>query len=183
MPDYIVKTIDGRNLVIEADKFDHMFNESGSLNEYEFYKISEQSSGSVFHPPVKVSKVASIPFKSVLVIAESNALQADFYDAPDTGLLDSQEFVDAVSDIVDVWHEDSEDGEYQTDTPETPRVYFARRKGGTEWGDRQGSWGFDTPHGFVPFQNKERAELFLPQAEFTWFHPTVPLDEVEEVHE
>ena len=56
-----------------------------------------------------------------------------------------------------------------------------------KWGNcwQGGSWGFDTPGGFAPFPNKEIAEIaefYLSQAEFTSFY-TVPLEEVEEVHE
>lgn len=170
MPDYIVKTTDGRNLVIAAERYTY----SEGTGDYQFYA-----------PNSPAQPVASVPKEGVFAVVEfDTSLQADFYDDPDTSLLDSQEFVDAVSDIVDVWHEDLEDAEDQPADPEKPRVYFARRKGGTEWGNcwQGGSWGFDTPGGFAPFPNKEIAELYLSQAEFTSFY-TVPLEEVEEVHE
>ena len=86
MPDYIVKTTDGRNLVIAAERYTY----SEGTGDYQFYA-----------PNSPAQPVASVPKEGVFAVVEfDTSLQADFYDDPDTSLLDSQEFVDAVSDIV-----------------------------------------------------------------------------------
>lgn len=153
MPKYIVKTINDRNLIIEADKF----------------RLSP-SPDSVYEFFIGGNIVASVPLPNVFVVADDAVEKGDFYfhddldldeddedeaDHEDTCLdcrldtfLESEAFFDEVSSIVDFLKNEEE--------PEDPIQKWVK-------GDYV-EYGFQTPKGFVNFgPYKNRAEDGLKQ--------------------
>ena len=150
MPEYLVTTLDNRNLIVESDYFEH--NNPGS---YDFFTKEEGKTRVL---------VASINAHSVLGVVEyEEAFKADFYDdGPEDDepsdiclgcgvkeLLGSDDFFNAVYDIVDSYHE--------PDGPEPLTVFQGQYKGSKSWG----FWFFDDKREvrvFVPFGDRDHAE-------------------------
>ena len=116
MPDFIVKTINDRNIVIEADSFAYNL----KSQSYEFWKKQEYGTHKI---------VASVPLSpEILGVVEESAVQSDHYsyfdwneedekeNAENYDFLENQDFVDAVLSLIDSWHK----GPY--DEPETAEV-------------------------------------------------------------
>ena len=166
MPEYIVKTIHDRNLVIEADKY----NFNSIENAYEFFAKDGEGLGLV--------KVATVPGSpEILAIVENDAEKADFYyvddwneeddeddsededdeDCDETCLdcrldefVGSDTFFDAVSSILGFYLSPA-DTETEPPAEEYPIEHW-KDKHGKEW------WGFRTDEGFVHFVAKIDAE-------------------------
>ena len=176
MPEYLVTTHDNRNLIVESDYFEH--NSPGS---YDFFTKEEGKTRVL---------VASINAHSVLGVVEyEEAFKADFYDdGPEDDepsdiclgcgvkeLLGSDDFFNAVYDIVDSYHE--------PDGPEPLTVFQGQYKGSKSWG----FWFFDDKREvrvFVPFGARDYAEHGLQRhkdGERNW--GTWPLSETTPVEE
>lgn len=155
MSTYTVKTIDDRNLVIEADSL--KFGSNGS-EDY------------VFHADGKV--VALVPRHNVFAISADKADKADYYYSdhelddrynPDFGeFLESEAFFDAVVGVLDVTLEPDDDApllpapDAADPEPKIEQRYVSTREA-TEW-------GFETPSGWVGFgggSSKDVAESGL----------------------
>ena len=113
MPKYIVKTINDRNLVIEADGY------ISRGDHFEFFVRKDETS----------TTVGSALKHSVFAIVENDAIKDDFYyfddatpgedeDEDDVCLdcrfqefLESKEFFDQVDSIVEFWHGGSKQDE------------------------------------------------------------------------
>lgn len=67
MPEYIIKTENDRNLVIEADRYNY----NATEGNYEFFKKDDKAD---------TQKVATVANRTFLAIVEKNAGKADFYD-------------------------------------------------------------------------------------------------------
>ena len=95
MPEYLVTTHDNRNLIVESDYFEH-----NNPDSYDFFTKEEGKTRVL---------VASINAHSVLGVVEyEEAFKADFYD-DGPNLLGSEDFFNAVYDIVDSYHEPDEE--------------------------------------------------------------------------
>jgi hypothetical protein len=118
MPDFIVKTINDRNIVIEADSF--AFFNVGRPPIYEFWKKREDGTYKI---------VASVPLSpEILGVVEESAVQSDHYsyfdwneedekeNAENYDFLEDEDFVDAVLALIDSWHKGPDD------EPETAEV-------------------------------------------------------------
>lgn len=175
MPQFIVKTIHDRNLVIEADKY----NFNSIENAYEFFAKDGEGLGLV--------KVATVPGSpEILAIVENDAEKADFYASYDWNeedeeddnedgecdetcidcrlgeFLECNELFDRVYNIIDGYHKYN-----QEDAPSCPRSETAplqpepsvpypiehwKTKEGEKW------YGFWTTRGFVNFSVRDYAE-------------------------
>ena len=158
MPVYFVKTINDRNLVIEADQFQRIG------NDYTFTNLVGEGN--------RPENVASVSAHDVFAIVEKDAFQGDFYFSDheeddayvpvEESNPDSQSFRAAVVNIVDEYlsneFSDPEDGVYkgcpecQTTAQEaasaqvaSPKVEFRRAPSGRVQS------GFVTPEGWVGF--------------------------------
>ena len=165
MPEYIVKTIHDRNLVIEADKY----NFNATENAYEFFKKDERAD---------TRKVATVLYSpEILAVVENDTEKADFYDVYDLNAEDNEDecddtcldcrleeftrsdtFFDEVYSIIDFYHsKDNQDPptgcpcSESTPAEEYPIEHW-KDKHGKEW------WGFRTDEGFVHFVAKIDAE-------------------------
>ena len=153
MPEYLVTTHDNRNLIVESDYFEH-----NNSDSYDFFTKEEGKTRVL---------VASINAHSVLGVVEyEEAFKADFYDdGPEDDepsdiclgcefkeLLGSEDFFNAVYDIVDSYHE--------PDGPEPLTVFKATVKGNGNPTPQWGFWFEDKEKGsvFVNFSEKEYAE-------------------------
>lgn len=110
MTEYIIKTDNNRNLVIEADRYQY----NATEGNYEFFKKDDKAD---------TQKVATVTSRAFLAIVEKNAEKADFYEHYDVNqdeedetddvcldcrfaeLLESEDFWNAVWEIVEAWHE------------------------------------------------------------------------------
>ncbi len=162
MPEYLVTTHDNRNLIVESDYFEH-----NNSDSYDFFTKEVIGKTRVL--------VASINAHSVLGVVEyEEAFKADFYD-DGPNLLESEDFFNAVYDIVDSYHE--------PDGPEPLTVFQGQYKGSKSWG----FWFFDDKREvrvFVPFEDRDRAEHGLQRhkdGERNW--GTWPLSETTPVEE
>lgn len=138
MPEYLVTTHDNRNLIVESDYFEH-----NNSDSYDFFTKEEGKTRVL---------VASINAHSVLGVVEyEEAFKADFYD-DGPNLLGSEDFFNAVYDIVDSYHE--------PDGPEPLTVFKATVKGNGNPTPQWGFWYEDKEKGsvFVNFSEKEYAE-------------------------
>ena len=165
MPTYYVKTIQGRDLLIEADRF---------FLSHENIYIFDNEDGDT---------IAEVPNSSnILAIVEEEALLGDYepgYEDDDELCDDCQEaeeqaFANHVWDLIEIYdeHRNKPDA---TPEPPVPRVYEATR-GGDTW------WGFDYDQKFVYFSDEEGANWGLDSyknGERNW--STIPLAEVTEV--
>ena len=161
MPEYLVTTHDNRNLIVESDYFEH-----NNSDSYDFFTKEEGKTRVL---------VASINAHSVLGVVEyEEAFKADFYD-DGPNLLGSEDFFNAVYDIVDSYHE--------PDGPEPLTVFQGQYKGSKSWG----FWFFDDEQEicvFVPFGDRDHAEHGLQRhkdGERNW--GTWPLSETTPVEE
>ena len=161
MPEYLVTTHDNRNLIVESDYFEH-----NNSDSYDFFTKEEGKTRVL---------VASINAHSVLGVVEyEEAFKADFYD-DGPNLLGSEDFFNAVYDIVDSYHE--------PDGPEPLTVFQGQYKGSKSWG----FWFFDDKREvrvFVPFGDRVNAEDGLQRhknGERCW--ETWPLSETTPVEE
>lgn len=156
MPNYLIKTDRDRNLIIEADE---VFVES------DCYVFRTKRGG------VSV-KVGFVNKHAVLAVMEDGLDKADLYfsdheygeafnrehpndvctDCRNEELLESEEFFDAVCDIVQRLNEGPD--ELEEDEATTPEIERWETKGAARW-------GFQTPKGFVDFYTKEDAEYGL----------------------
>jgi hypothetical protein len=110
MPEYTVKTVNDRNLVIEADSYALNYNQTA----FEFSK-DDKVIASVLNNP------------NVFAIVETDSVLSDHYSVYDWNvedekeelddvctncrnqeLFDSEEFWDAVWEVVEAWHEPDE---------------------------------------------------------------------------
>ena len=170
MPEYIVKTIHDRNLVIEADKY----NFNATENAYEFFKKDERAD---------TRKVATVLYSpEILAVVENDTEKADFYDVYDLNAEDNEDecddtcldcrleeftrsdtFFDEVYSIIDAYYsKDNQDEPAECPCSETapaqpePSIPYPiehwRFEDGTEW------YGFWTPKGFVNFAEEVWAE-------------------------
>ncbi len=162
MPEYLVTTHDNRNLIVESDYFEH-----NNSDSYDFFTKEVIGKTRVL--------VASINAHSVLGVVEyEEAFKADFYD-DGPNLLGSEDFFNAVYDIVDSYHE--------PDGPEPLTVFQGQYKGSKSWG----FWFFDDKREvrvFVPFGDRDRAEHGLQRhkdGKRNW--GTWPLSETTPVEE
>ena len=165
MPKYIVKTVDYRNLVIEADRYSL----DPTERTYEFFAKDGDGSRAT-------KKVATVFFNpELLAILEDKAGKADFYNRYDVNkkeaetddaclrcrfleFLQDPEFFDEVYSIIDFYHSpDNEDEPAQTvPGPGVPAEKYPiehwRDKDGDEW------WGFHTDEGFVHCESESFAQ-------------------------
>jgi len=158
MPDFVIKTHNDRNIVIEADRYEH----DATEHAYAFFKKDAEGN---------TTRVATLRTPSdAFLIIENSAEKADFYFRDDEGvdpveeddcvecqladeygdLLESEVLWNAVWDIVEAYHEPdepaSETGEQVSDSSaKVDPIQHWRDKDGEEW------WGFQTPKGFVHF--------------------------------
>lgn len=69
MPEYIIKTVHDRNLVIEAEKYNY----NATEHSYEFFAKDGDGMGLV--------KVSTVPYSpEILAIVKEESEKADFYD-------------------------------------------------------------------------------------------------------
>ena len=165
MPEYTIKTVHDRNLVIEADRYHYNATEEA----YEFFQKDEK---------YDIRKIATV-FRSpeILSIVENDAQKSDFYyvddwneeddeddsededdeDCDETCLdcrldefVGSDTFFDAVSSILGFYLSPA-DTETEPPAEEYPIEHW-KDKHGKEW------WGFHTDEGFVHFATKIEAE-------------------------
>ena len=146
MAEYFVRTNSDRVFSVAADRY--QLDPNG--NAYDFVKDGKT--------------VASFNSHSVLAVIEEDAHQGEFspFDDDEDGtddvclgcrfneFLESEEFYDAVSGIVDDWHE--------PDAP-TPSEVPAEQYPVEHWvsnGDHR--WGFKTDKGFVDFNTEQDAK-------------------------
>jgi len=154
-----------RSLVIEADSF-----EIDGSGYYAFYRNNPVSKKAAI-------LVASVPSRKVLAVVEEDAYQGDYLFNLDGTPETPDQFVDAVWDIIDVWHEPEPEDETETQATETPvpqvpeptpsdtttgpkpeTAYEVTVRGQKIWG----FWYHDDTKGdvFVPYGfNRETAEL------------------------
>lgn len=178
MPEYIVKTGEGRNLIIAAD----YYKQDTSSAVYNFYKSAEVSKKA----PVLVGSVNA---HAVLAVLEfEDAYQADYDNADplddeddhdDTCLdcrldnfVESSAFFDSVWSIVDFYlsPDNQEDAPSEDETafpvPETPTAVpdQVNEPEIEHWVNGDKEWyGFQTPDGFVHFSDKGYVEDGLRQ--------------------
>ena len=177
MADYIVKTGEGRNLIITADSYKLDPNSA----TYNFYKSSEVSKKAP-------TLVGSVNAHAVLAVLEfEDAYQADFFNEPDEDdetetepndtclecrleeFVKSPAFFDEVSSIIEYYKTvdapcddpdtgacDCDPGTCPYDSPPAPAEPYPiehwQDKDGKEW------WGFFTEKGFVHFNDKTWAD-------------------------
>lgn len=108
MPEYIIKTGNNRNLVIDADRYNY----NATEGNYEFFKKDDKAD---------TQKVATVTNRAFLAIIEKNAEKADFYEHYDVNkeedytedvclgcqyadLLGSDSFFEAVANIIDAYN-------------------------------------------------------------------------------
>jgi hypothetical protein len=181
MPEYIVKTFENRNLVIEADSFRATSGPSNEVTGYVFYKCDSAQNSSEHSNQLGTSislvrTVANVSSSGVLAIVENDAWKGDFYSVDDldeddtddvckecrfSEFLNSEEFFNTVYDAVEVILNDDE--------PESePKLVIEK------WVNKEGDiqYGFQTPDGFIHFGNsREFAESGLKTylgGEKTW---------------
>jgi hypothetical protein len=157
MPEFIIKALSDKNIIVNADKFAPNISD----NVYEFY-----TDGAL---------VGFVPFNENLlgVFEYKDAFQADFYDHQDwsddledladpedddqclecqaSALANTDTFLEAVLDIVDRWHEKSDDPSPEDDPfPSPPRVEQRL------W-HRTPYWGVTFDGRFAPFGTESSA--------------------------
>ena len=167
MPEYIVKTIHDRNLVIEADKY----NFNATENAYEFFKKDERAD---------TRKVATVLYSpEILAVVENDTEKADFYDVYDLNAEDNEDecddtcldcrleeftrsdtFFDEVYSIIDFYHsKDNQDETAECPCSETapaqpePSIPYPIE----HWRIRMGTSGgvFGPPRGFRQLRNEK----------------------------
>lgn len=156
MPEYIIKTDNGRNLVIEADRYNY----NATEGNYEFFKKDDKAD---------LQKVATVTNRAFLAIVEKNAEKADFYDRYDLNegnntneclleqFVKSDTFFDEVWNIIDFYlSPDNQDEDPSVTIPDVPVEQYPiehwRDKYGSEW------WGFWNHKGFVHSSTRDSAE-------------------------
>lgn len=167
MPEYIIKTDNDRNLVIEADRYSY----NATEGTYEFFKKDDKAD---------TQKVATVTNRAFLAIVEKNAEKADFYEHYDVNedekddvcndclleqFVTSDTFFDEVYNIIDFYHspDNQEDTppeaiqpvpvpETSVVVPDVPKEKYPiypiekwKTKEGHVW------YGFHTKAGFVNF--------------------------------
>jgi hypothetical protein len=148
MAEYFVRTNSDRVFSVAADRY--QLDPNG--NAYDFVKDGKT--------------VASFNSHSVLAVIEEDAHQGEFspFDDDEDGtddvclgcrfneFLESEEFYDAVSGIVNGWHDPVPDA---PPAPENPPGPYPIEHWKT---DDDEVWGIQTKHGFVHWPSKEDAE-------------------------
>ena len=184
MSEFTIKTNQNRNLVIEADKY------TRTKEAVEFYKDGG-SVATVF--PFDLLAIVKDGAEAADYYASDRELDDSFIDPTATQcpveegcldcLLGSEEFFNAVYDIVDVYHEpDSEDPTPAVPpvptSPVVPKVETRKHNGRT-------LYGFVVPEDrFVHFSSPESARMGSHQYAYgTRGWSTFPLSETELVEE
>lgn len=155
MPEYIVKTFENRNLVIEADKFRASYNPHNDIMGYTFFSAipAEEGHSNLSRTATNSENVvAYVSSSGVLAVVRQDSWKADFYTVDnwdedesddvcsDCRFLESEEFFDAVYDAVAVILDDSE-SEVE------------------HWTNGENHlWGWNTEKGFVNFGDEDYAE-------------------------
>lgn len=172
MPKYVVKTQNDRNLVIEADRLN-----VGSSEEYLFENKTEDGRINIVASVNRHAVIAVIEDKadlcdyyysdhelddrfhgdsghSNLARSAADPVETDDVctDCRNEELFESQEFFDAVFDLIQLWHEGPD--ELEEDEAAAPVVEHWSN-GEEEW------WGFQTPEGFVNFSSEKSADYGL----------------------
>jgi len=184
MPNYLVLTHDNRNLVIKADGFS-VDRDSGT---YQFINKKDGGPGTL---------VAAADQHVLAVIEQGNAFIDDFYDGEDSPnddtddvcldcrfeeFLESEEFFDAVAEIVDGILEYRQEQANVAPGGTTVQPYVELRYIKT---DGHKEWGFLTPEGWVGYTNDsddfkgwaESGVLEYQRGDRNWIY--TPVEETE----